>query len=99
MPQSCHSGHRVVNRLIVDREAHCVGHQPLAVLSGALLVAEHRNALPRQAPRQVAERLFGTDGLVPTIGTGSVHQHNRRKGSAVGRQRDRPGEDPVTITH
>ena len=72
--QGLHCQHRIVRGLAVDGQAAGFGVILRARL-GALLVAQHRDALGRQAAGDVEERAVRPDRLVAVVRTGAVHEH------------------------
>ena len=79
----------VVDHLLLDGEVLAPWPASAACCRGALLVAQHGDALAGQAPGQVAERLVGADRLVAVVRAGAVDQHHRRERAVALRQRQR----------
>ncbi len=78
---------------------HARGGEPVPVDEGALVVAQHRDPAPGQAPGQVAERLVGADGLVAVRGAGPGDEDNGGEGAAPVGQRQRAGQRPGRRAH
>ena len=54
-----------------------------AVLLRPLFITQHGDAFLGQAPGQVTKRSVGTNGFIPIIRTGTVHQHHGWKWSVA----------------
>ena len=89
LAQRVHRQHCIVGGFVVDAEI-ALG-EVLRPRLGALLVAQHRDALRGESAGDVEEGLVRTDGFVAVLRAGAVHQHDRGNKLA--------GNLPIAIRH
>ena len=97
-PQQSGGPQRVLHRLLRHGETR-IGGALVWVDLGALLIAQHGDSAGGQAFREVPEDLRGAHRLVAVVGTGAVHQHQRRERPFPVRHRQRGRQLPLVGAH